>query len=166
MLNTIYALIETESRTIFYIGFTSRDPHKRLTEHKSAALKYKDGDELKYQYASALDALGVEWALEVLHSVDISDTYKHDDVEDYYISLYRHCPLTNMRAGLQSAWMDRDYTSIDDLIVAKQEYLNRPKVVVEKVYKPTDVTKVLYSFESTKKFTAPAFERLAKRYRK
>ena len=57
-MNTIYALIEVESRTKFYIGQTYRDPAIRLSEHRYGAKNYKEGDELKYQYAHALDEIG------------------------------------------------------------------------------------------------------------
>lgn len=166
MINHVYCLVEVLSRTKYYIGFTSRDPSERLKEHKNAAKNYKEGDELKYQYSHALDALGIEWTLEVLHTVDITDTYTQQDTEDYYCNLYRDCPLTNMRAGNSSAWWGSDYTGIDQFLAAKKRYLDRLKFKQPKVKRESDVDKMLYSFEKPSKFVAPAFERLANRIRK
>ena len=168
MLNTIYALVETNSRTIFYIGFTSRDPSERLKEHKNAAKKYVTGDENKYQYAHALDECGIEWDMEILHTVEITDSYNQDDTEDFYVNKYRNEPLQNMRAGNQSAWFGYDYPSVESMVAARQRYLDRAKIKMPKVKKEDkfEPEKMLYSFEKPSKFMSPAFEALAKRKRK
>ena len=167
MINTIYALVEIESRTKFYIGFTSRDPVERFKEHKYGAKTCGPKSEDKYKYASALDALGIEWTLEVITTADITDEYSENDTEDYYINLFRREPLQNMRAGMQQAWMGNDYLNIDEFLKAKKRYLDRAKIKTERVKKESDVNKMLYSFENPqKKFVSPAYEALAKRSRK
>lgn len=166
-MNTIYALIEVESRTKFYIGQTYRDPLVRLNEHRYGSKNYKTGDELKYLYASQLDALGIVWGMVVLAQIETEkDSYSHDDVEDYYVNLYRKEPLQNMRAGNNEPWFGVDYNSVEAMLKAKQQYLDRlkfkqPKVAVKR---ESDVEKMLYSFEQPhERFVSPAFEALAKR---
>ena len=168
-MNTIYALIESQSRTKFYIGQTFRDPAVRLNEHRYGAKNYKEGDELKYLYASQLDALGIAWEMVILATIEAEkDAYSHDDVEDYYVCLYRKEPLQNMRAGNSEPWMQTSYPDIESMLKAKQRHLDRLTFKQPKLKKQvdSDVDKMLYSFEKPSKFTAPAFERLANRIRK
>jgi hypothetical protein len=171
MQNHIYALIEVESRVKFYIGQTRREPRTRLSEHKAAARTYAEGDELKYKYASALDALNIEWTMEILHIVDLgpNDPYNHDDVEDFYVNKYRVEPLQNMRSGNNGPWCGVDYNSIEAFLAAKQQSIDAIKPVHRVAVKPAkfDADSMLYSFESPhKKFVAPAFKSLAKRFKR
>lgn len=171
MLNHIYVLLEVESRTIFYVGQTHREPRIRLSEHRSGARNYAEGDELKYKYASALDALGIEWNMEIVATTDLgpTDSYDHDDIEDYYVNKYRREPLQNMRAGNSEPWCGVDYPSIEAFLAAKQRKLDANKYKAPRVKKIAefDDEKMLYSFEKpSEKFMAPAFKKLAKKSRK
>ena len=170
MLNHIYVLRETLSRTIFYVGQTSREPRIRLNEHRNHTRNYVEGDELKYKYASALDALGIEWDMEIVAVTDLGpdDAYDHDDVEDFWVNHFRREPLQNMRAGNSEPWCGIDYPSIEAFLEAKRRKLDASKYKAPRVKKTAefDEEKMLYSFEKPhEKFMAPAFKRLAKKSR-
>ena len=167
-MNTIYALVESISRTMFYVGQTQRDPTVRLAEHRYHTRTYKDGDENKYLYASQLNALCIEWEMIILAEIEAEkDAYSHDDVEDYYVNLYRREPLQNMRAGNQEPWFGTDYKDVGAMLAAKKRYLDRLRFKQPKVKKESDVTKTLFSFEKpNERFVSPGFEALAKRSRK
>lgn len=165
MIDYIYCLYEVESGTKFYIGRTI-NPERRLGEHRLGSRHYKPGDEHKYQYANALDNLGIEWAMEILMECG-PDT---DFYEDFFVNKYRHEPLQNMRAGDSEPWMGRDYSHPEEFVAARTAAIElektRTKEPKEKKYTPTNPEETLYSFEQPhKKFTAPAFETLAKRHR-
>lgn len=171
MPNTIYALIESKSRTKFYIGQTFRDPAARLSEHRYGTKNCNAQSEDKYKYASALDALGIEWEMIVLAEIEAeNDAYSYDDVEDYYVNLYRSEPLQNMRAGNQEPWFGVDYKDVESMLSAKKRYLDRKNFKEPKVKKEifTDPEKTLYSFEKPEeRFMSPAMrEILAKRTKK
>jgi predicted GIY-YIG superfamily endonuclease len=123
-IDFIYALVETQSRTKFYIGRTI-DPERRLTEHRSGSKNYKPGDELKYLYASQLDALSIKWEMEILQICG-PDT---DGYEDFYVNLYRDSPLMNMRAGDSEPWNGRDYASPEEYLAAKRKLIEEAKKV-------------------------------------
>ena len=166
-MNTIYALIESQSGTKFYIGQTYRDPAVRLSEHRYGAKTCNELSEDKYKYAAALDALGIAWEMVILATIEAEkDAYSQDDTEDFYICKYRKEPLQNMRAGWDEPWMQTSYLDIESMLKAKQRHLDRAKFKQPKVKRESDVDKILFSFEKPTKFTAPAFERLAKKHRK
>ena len=145
---------------------TRRDPLDRLKEHKNASKNYKAGDEDKYRYSSALDALGIEWTLEVLHTLEYTDSYNHDDTEDFYVNKYRDHPLMNMRAGNHEPWFGVSYPNVEAMVAARKRYLDRLKFKEPKVKVKTesDVDKMLYSFEKPhERFVSPAFKALKKR---
>lgn len=162
MIDYIYCLYEVETKTKFYIGRTI-DPHRRLYEHRLGSKNYRPGDEDKYQYAQALDALGIEWDLQILAECKENT----DGYEDFYVNKFRHEPLQNMRAGDSEPWMGRDYSTPEELLAAKQHYLEQAKIkpVKEKRVVESDPDKMLFAMDFDqphKKFVAPAFERLQK----
>ena len=167
MKNSIYALVEVKTKTKFYIGQTTRDPQVRLGEHRYGAKTYKAGDELKYLYASSLDACGVAWTLEVLAEIETEkDAFLHDDVEDFYVNLYRNSPLTNMRAGNSEPWFGVDYADVGAMIAAREKCIAEAKIKEAKVKKQAefDAEKMIFSFEKPyEKFVAPAYRALQKR---
>ena len=120
MKDYIYKLYETKTGTVFYIGRTI-DPRRRYMEHKLGALNYKIGDEDKYMYASALDAAGINWDLEVIHECGPGSK----DFEDYFVNKYRNSgsPIMNMRAGDDGPWIGRDYKTPEEFVAAKADGL-------------------------------------------
>lgn len=164
MIHYIYALYESNSKTKFYVGRTE-DPKRRLSEHRSGAKNYKDGDEDKYLYASQLNALGIEWDMEILANCD--ETTKH--YEDFYVNKYRHEPLQNMRSGDSEPWMGTDYRTPQEFLQARLTCVNKAKFKAArvKIKHDTDPDKTLWSFEKPeKRFMSPAFEELAKKLKK
>jgi hypothetical protein len=165
IIDYIYALYEVESKTKFYIGRTI-DPHRRLNEHRLGSKHYKDGDEAKYLYANCLDALGIQWDMEILCECG-PDT---EDYEDFYVNKFRHEPLQNMRAGDSEPWMGRDYPNPEEFVLAKKRYLDRQKFKQPRERKvvETNPEETLYSFEKpAERFMSPVMrEVLAKRSKK
>lgn len=156
----IYALIETESKMKFYIGRTIH-PKQRLTEHRYGAKTYKDGDELKYQYANALNQAGVAWEMEILMECGPNTEF----YEDYFINKYRHEPLQNMKAGDSEPWNGRDYSSPEKYLAAKAQSL-KPKTRI-KTKKVANFTEPLYSFEKPyDRFMSPAMKDILQRRKK
>lgn len=165
-IDYIYALIELPSRTKFYIGRTI-DPKRRIGEHRSGARNYKDGDELKYLYASSLNAMGIEWEMEILDECSTETEF----YEDYYINKYRSEPLQNMRSGDTEPWMGRDYSSPTEFL------LRREKIIEEELHKKkiakirqknrsnsSDAERTLFAGEDpNKRFVSPAYEAILKR---
>ena len=165
MQNHIYALIESESRTKFYIGQTYRDPAVRLSEHRYGAKTCNELSEDKYKYAAALDSLGIAWEMVILATIEAEkDAYSQDDTEDFYICKYRKEPLQNMRSGCDEPWMQTSYLDIESMLKAKQRHLDRVKFKQPKVKRESDVDKILFSFEKPhERFISPAFKALKKR---
>ena len=123
-MDFIYRLYEIESNKTFYIGRTI-EPYRRLLEHKCGMRNYEEGDELKYQYASTLDELKLEWDMEVIQ--ECGDDTKH--FEDYYINKYRMAgePIMNMKAGDDGPWMGREYSNPESFVAMRTALKNRPK---------------------------------------
>lgn len=118
MKDYIYALKETQSNTVFYIGRTIA-PFRREMEHRYGAKIYKAGDELKYLYASTLDALNIDWHLEIIYECDEGCEF----YEDYFINLYRESPLQNMKKGDTEPWMGRDYSSPEEFVKTREKII-------------------------------------------
>ena len=116
----IYALIEKETKTKFYIGRTT-NPFRRLAEHRYGAKYYRPGDELKYQYANALDLEGIEWDMEILMECGPDTEF----YEDFFINKFRKEPLQNMRAGDQEPWMGRDYHGPAEFVESRASILRK-----------------------------------------
>lgn len=122
IIDYIYALTETESGIVWYIGRTI-SPHRRMTEHRYGSKNYKDGDENKYLYASQLDKLSINWDMEILQVCGPNTEF----FEDYYINKFRNSPLQNMRAGDQEAWNGRDYSSPQEYVKFRTAELEKQK---------------------------------------
>jgi len=165
MVDYIYCLYEVETLTKFYIGRTI-DPTRRLSEHRNGSKNYQKGDELKYEYAHALDELNIEWDMEILMECGPDTDY----YEDFFVNKYRHEPLQNMRAGDSEPWMGLDYVSPKDFVKARQKCLEQKKYkpITQKIARETDPEQTLFSFEKpTERFMSPAMrEILAKRTNK
>ena len=166
MNDYIYCLFEVDTGTKFYIGRTI-DPHRRLNEHRLGSKNYQKGDELKYQYANALDQLGIKWDMAILMECGPNT----DFYEDFFVNKYRHEPLQNMRAGDSEPWMGRDYTNLEEFVAARTAAIElektRTKEPKEKRTKESNPEETLFSFQKPhEKFTAPAFETLAKKVHK
>ena len=166
MNDYIYCLFEVDTGTKFYIGRTI-DPHRRLNEHRLGSKNYQKGDELKYQYANALDQLGSKWDMEILMECGPGT----DFYEDFFINKYRHEPLQNMRAGDSEPWMGRDYTSPEEFVQTRSLAIEmeklRTKEVKPKVQRESNPDQMIFSFEKPQeKFVAPAFRELAKKVHK
>jgi len=127
----IYALYEVQSKTKFYIGRTIH-PEQRIKEHRYGARVYKDGDELKYRYANALDSLGIEWDMEVLMECGPDTEF----YEDYFVNFYRHEPLQNMKQGDSEPYMGKDYISPKDFVAAKELHQKQAKIKAVRALKP------------------------------
>lgn len=166
-MNTIYALVEVDTGTKFYIGQTHREPHIRLSEHRYGARVCNDSSENKYKYASALDYCGTLWDMVILTQIETEkDTYSMEDTEDFYVCKYRDQPLQNMCAGWGQPWMNATYDSIDEMLAAKEKYLLQQKHKEARVKKQQqfDADKMLFSFEKPQeKFVSAAFLRLKQR---
>lgn len=127
MNDYIYALIEVESKTKWYIGRTE-NPARRIKEHRYGAKIYKEGDELKYQYANALDRAGIEWDMLIVMECGPDTEF----YEDYFVNLFRDSPLQNMRAGESEPWMGKDYSSPEAFVKEREQCLKKlkaPKII-------------------------------------
>lgn len=163
MNDYIYCLYEIATGTKFYIGRTI-DPARRLREHRIGSKNYKKGDEDKYQYANALDSMGIEWNMEILMECGPDTEF----YEDFFVNLYRHEPLQNMRAGDSEPWMGRDYRNPEELLAAKKQCLEEIKNKEKRVKKHVDADpeRMIFSFEDPhKKFMSPAYRKLAEKRR-
>jgi hypothetical protein len=142
----------------------------------------RGGTETSRQFIRDLLTANLSFDHEVLAVVDETDLH----YEDYYVyqKLSEGYKLTNMKSGdaRQAAYDEasdtmrgrgskyntpREFLDAREQLVAEEKARAKTaKLNAKNVYKPTDVDATLYSFESPTKFTAPAFEALAKRRRK
>lgn len=157
VVDYIYALWhwDNKQKTYFYVGRTIH-PDQRIREHRYGARAYRDGDELKYQYANALNATGTPWYMEVL--MECGPDTEH--FEDFYINKLRAHPLMNMKAGDSEPWMGRDYSTPQDFVAARERALARARAraVLSPARAPAapDVERTLFVGESPKdRFMSP-----------
>ena len=165
MIDYIYCLKEKISGIIWYIGRTG-SPERRMNEHRYGAKNYKEGDEWKYEYASQLDSMGIEWEMEILQICG-PDT---DGYEDFYVNLYRDSPLQNMKAGDSEPWNGRDYAGPEEYLAAKRkliEEVKQTKVKVEQVrdLEDTDRT-IMYGDNPETKFMSEGLRAILERRKK
>ena len=160
----IYALIEKDTKTKWYIGRTI-NPLRRLMEHRYGAKYYQPGDELKYQYANALDMAGIDWDMEILMECGPDTEF----YEDFFINKFRNEPLMNMRGGDQEPWMGRDYSDPKEFvetrasILRKREMKNIKEIKAKKLDADVSTTKFFGDFGKKAKLSPALQEILDKR---
>lgn len=155
LIDYIYCLFEVDSDAIFYVGRTIH-PQQRLKEHQYGARIYKEGDEDKYCYAHALDAIGIKWDLRVVQECGEGTEF----FEDYYVNLFRMHgePIQNMKAGDDQPWMGRSYASPEDFVAKRTKCVERMNQKVERVKKEkrNDQERTLFTGEKVEdRFMSP-----------
>ena len=181
MTDTIYALYYTldGKKDYFYVGRTI-DLERRMKQHLGDAIR--GGTETSRQFIRDLLTAKLSFDHEVL--AEVTSAEQHYEQYYAYVKLCEGYTLTNMRNGdaRQAA-----YDAASDLMFERGDRYAGPKEFLEarerevaeakaraktaklnakKAVKESDVDKMLYSFERPTKFTAPAFEALAKRKRR
>ena len=160
MIDYIYRLYEVETNKTFYIGRTI-DISRRFSEHKLGAKHYKLGDEDKYMYASALNALNLEWSIEVIYECGPDTEF----YEDYFVNKFKLAgePIMNMKAGDLEVWNGREYASPSDYVkareIAQNLAKNKPQRIKSTLSKPCDPDRMLFVGEKiSEKFVSPAMK--------
>jgi hypothetical protein len=124
---------------IFYVGRTG-DAKVRASSHRSSAKDLTDNT-YKYQFCRELDAVGIEWRLEVLvESVEDTEDSEYEWVlkfarhnQSQGIEFYNGMPLTNMKAGdfLDEMLRDKTVVTAEDIKMYKQKREAKHKTEID-----------------------------------
>ena len=163
LIDYIYALVETNSNIKWYIGRTIH-PEQRIKEHRYGARIYKEGDELKYKYANALDSLNLPWHLEVLMECGPGTEF----FEDYFINKFRGEPLQNMKSGDSEPWMGRDYSSPEEFVRTRERILEieKKKTISTKKESDPELTVFVDDMSNMNKRISPGLQEILNRRKK